>query len=160
MTWVIFMSANDAAMASVLPSGRDRIEHGLPGEAPAELLARISGKSPLEFALSGAAILYGSGNGSLRTATGDPIKIRLAPSVGASSNRSNAGGNGIAIVIDRSLTAGGVLITRARLSGHEFLAIAGVNTYSSAAIRAIQRQELVTSINRSQQGFALGLTGE
>jgi len=40
------------------------------------------------------------------------------------------------------------------------IAIAGVQSYASAATRSIDKQELLQGINRSQQGLSLGLTGE
>jgi hypothetical protein len=160
MTWVVFMTASDDAITSVLPTGRDRVEGEIPGESPSDLLARLSGQSATNFAVSGAVIIYGGSSGSVRTAFGDAIKIRLAPMRGSSSDNSNAGGNGASIVIDNSLRSSDVQITQVKLSGQRYLAIAGVQTYASAATRSIERQELVQGMSRSQQGLSLGLTGE
>lgn len=160
MRWVVFMTANDAAINSVLPTGRDRVEGEIAGEAPSDLLARVSGQSASSFAVSGAVLLYGSGSRSLRTAFGDVIKLRLAPSRGSSSGRSNAGGNGASIVVDRALGSNEVLITQVTLSGQRYLAITGVRSFAGEAILEIVRQEFLDGLNRSQQGLSLRLTGE
>lgn len=160
MRWVVFMTASDAAISDVLPTGRDRVFGETAGESPSDLLARLSGQPASSFAVSGAVILYGSGSGSVRTAFGDAIKLRLGPSRGSSSSRSNAGGNGVSIVIDKALGSNEVLITQVRLSGRPYIAITGVRSFAGEAILEIVRQEFLDGINRSQQGLSLGLTGD
>ena len=160
MSWVIFMTASEAAISSVLPTGRDRVEAEVAGESPSDLLGRLSGQQSTSFAISGAVFIYGGGSVSVRTAFGEGIRIRLTPSRGASASRSNAGGNGASVVIDSPLGSNEVLNSQVRLSGQRYIALAGAQSYASAATRGIEKLELLQGINRSQQGPSLGLTGE
>ena len=160
MAWVVFLSASESDISSLLPTGHDRVESEIPGESPSDLLARVSGRSADGFAVSGTVIIYGGDIAAVRTSYGDAIKIRVVSSRGASADRSSAGGSGVSIVIDSSMRSDQLLISRVRLSGQSYIAVAGVQTYASAETRRIERQELIQGIDRSQQGVTLGLTAD
>jgi hypothetical protein len=158
MISVVLVAAEENAISTILHGNPNLVDRVVPDESPIDLVARLSGRSPVEFGISGAVVFLGAGSGAVRTGKGDGLRFNLMATRGVGGARPGAARG--AVVLDASLAEGEVLISRAQFGGRPYLAIARVQMFASLETRRLEKQKLIGRITGSRQSDSLGLIAE